>query len=94
VAAELADRGMSQKDLAEAVGVSEPAITGMLKDTKTCRFVEKIIEVLGVPEPEYMDARDAEVIADLRELRALDQAEYDVRAAGIRRAVAQRKKRR
>jgi transcriptional regulator with XRE-family HTH domain len=75
---ELDDRGMTRAQLAKLTGVTPGAVTVFFRPaTKTCRFVDEIVKVLGVPRPEYADNREAEVFDDLRQLRRLSQADFD-----------------
>lgn len=54
VAAILQDRGMSQAQLAEAIGIGQPAVSMLLsrKSRPQARTVRKIAEALGVPAAE------------------------------------------
>lgn len=42
-------RGMSQKDLAESIGVTPPALSQSLSGNPTIGMLEKIADALGVP---------------------------------------------
>jgi transcriptional regulator with XRE-family HTH domain len=89
IRSELAARGMTRKELAKRCGVTPGAVTILLNpETKTCRFVDAILRVLEISPPEYLDARDAEVTADMRRLRMVDEAEYNRLASRARSAIS------
>jgi len=81
---ELTERGMTQSEFAELVHVTPGAVTRFFGAQPTCRFVDEIVKVLGVPRPEYADGRDSEVVADLRLLRSLSSTDFDDIASRIR----------
>lgn len=60
---ELAERDMTQKDLAEAVGIGRPAMNHYLKGHKSMPMPTffKVAEVLGLTAPELMQRAEARV---------------------------------
>lgn len=83
--------GVDRQQLAKLIGASPAAITVLFrKTTQVSRLVDDIVRVLHVPPPEYLDARDFEVVSDMRKLRTTDPAEYD-KLAGRARARLDRK---
>ena len=88
---ELDERQLSRSALAAACNVTPGAITVFFRpETKVCRFVPELCSTLDLPPPEFMDDRDAEVVRDLRKLRAQFPSEYDRIAAKIRTALSRK----
>jgi hypothetical protein len=85
VDAELVRRDWTRKRLAEAIRASPSAITVLMRpETMSSRLVDAVCEALAIPSPDFIDSRDAEVIADLRALRTADPDSFNVEAARIR----------
>ena len=88
---ELEEReGWNKARIATELRKSRAAITKLLEhppEKKGSSLVDPICALLGVPSPEYLDSRDAEVVADLRLLRERWPAEYDRIASKIRSAI-------
>lgn len=56
-------RGMSQKDLAESIGVTPPSLSQSLSGNPTIGMLEKIAGALGVPLAElFADWTDGEIV--------------------------------
>jgi transcriptional regulator with XRE-family HTH domain len=78
------ERGITRQALAELVGASPAGITVLLRpETRSSRLVDLVSAALEIPTPDFVDERDAEVIANLRFLRTVDPAEYDRHGARI-----------
>lgn len=86
VIAELKVLGWTRMRFADELNVSKGSITGLLKEgAKTSRLVVPICDLLGLPMPNYEDAREQELFTLLREIREADPQVFDRIEATIRR---------
>lgn len=58
----LKEKGISQKDLAEKLGISPPSLSQSLNGNATINLLEKIADALGVPLFELFAERETGVI--------------------------------
>jgi transcriptional regulator with XRE-family HTH domain len=77
-----AERGISQEDLAEAIGYSQESVSGWERGlfTPRPRALRRIAHYLGVPEAELLIAASwARTAAEARRIAEADEPAYDAR---------------
>ena len=89
---ELKNRGWTQTILAHELGTSKENVSRMLSGAhKSSPWVDAVTEILGVVPPQYLDARDYEVIENMRELRKVWASEHDRIAALVSQALSRQR---
>lgn len=92
VRAELKERGWSQTELAKELGTSKENVSRMLTGAHASSpWVDATTAALGVVPPQYLDARDYEVIENMRELRKVWASEHDRIAALVSQALSRQR---